>query len=47
MVFIPPMKDEKLVVIIPEPLPIMVTSDHSMQHVCERLLIPFYDPETG
>jgi hypothetical protein len=24
---------------------VMVTSDHSMQQVCERLQIPFYDPE--
>jgi len=26
---------------------IMVTSDQSMQKVCERLFIPFYDPEIG
>jgi predicted nucleic acid-binding protein len=25
---------------------ILVTSDNSMQKVCERLSIPFYDPET-
>lgn len=25
---------------------VMVTSDKSMQKVCERLQIPFYDPET-
>ncbi|TGO03075.1 hypothetical protein PN36_13410 [Candidatus Thiomargarita nelsonii] len=26
---------------------VMVTSDVSMQKVCERLSIPFYDPETS
>jgi len=25
--------------------PVLVTSDNSMQKVCERLSIPFYDPE--
>ncbi len=30
---------------IPSPV-IMVTSDRSMQKVCERISIPFYDPET-
>ncbi|HDN26636.1 MAG TPA: PIN domain-containing protein [Thioploca sp.] len=28
-----------------EPSPILVTSDQSMQKVCEQLSIPFYDPE--
>ena len=27
--------------------PILVTSDNPMQNVCKRLLISFYDPETG
>jgi len=26
--------------------PVMVTSDHSMQNVCKRQAIPFFDPET-
>ncbi len=29
-----------------QPSPILVTSDNSMQKVCEQLSIPFYDPET-
>jgi hypothetical protein len=29
-----------------QPSPLLVTSDNSMQKVCEQLSIPFYDPET-